>query len=669
MAENMPSNTVPKAIVVRNEFFGEGMAKPDTGTVPSTVRQAAEGTSYHISGRCEGNKDNDDENLSDTSDAAAENSQTIDISTGDEFHTYAIAYICKEQTIRMTKAAVETKNKLKATKTARDNSNDDDIHLARRGSFNNDTETSTFKANDSNMHTQARDPNPMYTQNMNPQPMDAESDVNPNPMYLQSTTELIASPGPGSASIPNPMYTQNMNPQPTYSENDVNPNPMYLQSTMEPIASPGPARNPNPMYTPNATNPSPTHSRNDVNPNPMYLQSTMEPIASPGPARNPSPMYTPNATNPSPTHSRNDVNPNPMYLQSTMEPIASPGPARNPSPMYTPNATNPSPTHSRNDVNPNPMYLQSSPGPTFRSNKSENNPCIQTSADTHQQAFSRPATNNGSEDTQVSLSSQSQPAAVFNNINDANDVLHAVNPNPMYVPNVQHPAAHGGCTRRREIFAVEAAVVLGLFIVAGVFLSLFLSARPPQLPAVSNIPHHKGLSVLTVLYDMSIGPRALPQYPQVARPHVASNTIRAHSLTFTRHDGWKEAEKGPIYTEDLDSFVVAAISHKYLIVSRHGNSVKYNPSGVKIFEFGTYGRGEGQLNSPKGIYLDTSGHIIVANYLNHRVDMFTSQGEFVRTIASIKFPWAVAMGPCGELVVTGPFAYTVTIFPRHMVLP
>ncbi|KAI8513669.1 hypothetical protein Bbelb_079930 [Branchiostoma belcheri] len=303
MAENLPSKTVPNAIVVRNEFFGEGMAKPDTGTLLSTLRQATEGASNHISGRCEENKDNGDEHLSDTSDAAAEYSQTIGIGPG-EFDTYAIAYICKEQSIRMKKTmhAQGTKNKpFHATKTAPDNTNND-----------NDTETSTFKANDSNLHTQARDPNPMYTQNMKPQTM-----------------------------------------------------------------------------------------------------------------------------------------------------------------------------YAANDVNPNPMYLQSSPGPTFKSNKSDDNPCTQTSTDTHQHAFSRPATNNddnhslqpyavtrlqqddeaasmkkdnedsaadmvrgdvewhtASEDTQASPSSQNLPAAASNNVNDANDVLHAPNPNPMYVPNVQQPAAH-----------------------------------------------------------------------------------------------------------------------------------------------------------------------------------------------------------------------------------
>ncbi|KAI8493410.1 hypothetical protein Bbelb_288070 [Branchiostoma belcheri] len=97
--------------------------------------------------------------------------------------------------------------------------------------------------------------------------------------------------------------------------------------------------------------------------------------------------------------------------------------------------------------------------------------------------------------------------------------------------------------------------------------------------------------------------------------------------------------------------------------------LKYNQSRVKIFEFGTDGKAKGQLKSPKGICLDSSGHIILANTGNNRVDMFTSTGEFVRTIVDIKYPWGVAMGPCGELVVTSSYYETVTIIPRHMVHP
>ncbi|KAI8483433.1 hypothetical protein Bbelb_388960 [Branchiostoma belcheri] len=93
----------------------------------------------------------------------------------------------------------------------------------------------------------------------------------------------------------------------------------------------------------------------------------------------------------------------------------------------------------------------------------------------------------------------------------------------------------------------------------------------------------------------------------------------------------------------------------------------YSHSGVKIFEFA----GPGQLKffNYKGICRNKSGNIIVADYNNNRVDMFTSRGEFVRTIANIEKPSGIAMGPDGEMVVTSSsFESTVTIFPRHMVL-
>ncbi|XP_019632295.1 PREDICTED: E3 ubiquitin-protein ligase TRIM71-like [Branchiostoma belcheri] len=122
-------------------------------------------------------------------------------------------------------------------------------------------------------------------------------------------------------------------------------------------------------------------------------------------------------------------------------------------------------------------------------------------------------------------------------------------------------------------------------------------------------------------------------------------------------------------TEEAIRGVTSDKEGNVLLTDWNKSVYKYNTSGVniRVFQFST--RGMGQRNSLRGICLDTSGHIIVASFHNHRVDMFTSQGEFVRTIADIIQPWGVAMGPCGELVVTSPYTNTVTIFPRHMVLP
>eukprot|EP00058_Branchiostoma_floridae_P011902 XP_002597390.1 hypothetical protein BRAFLDRAFT_69331 [Branchiostoma floridae] len=76
----------------------------------------------------------------------------------------------------------------------------------------------------------------------------------------------------------------------------------------------------------------------------------------------------------------------------------------------------------------------------------------------------------------------------------------------------------------------------------------------------------------------------------------------------------------------------------------------YNRLGDKILEFGKFGRDEDQLVVPHGVCVDQLGRIIVANWGKNRVDMFTSRGEFVRTVASIENPWGVTIGPDGQLV-------------------
>ncbi|KAI8495341.1 hypothetical protein Bbelb_267960 [Branchiostoma belcheri] len=721
MAENMPSNTVPKTIFVRNEFLSERMAKPDTGTVSPTFRQAAEGASHHISGRCEGNKDNDDENLSDT---AAENSQTIDIGPGD-FDTYAIAYICKEQTIRMKKAVKETKNKpFQPTKTAPDNTNND-----------NDTETSTFNANDSNIHTQARDPNPIIM-------------------------EPIASLGP--ARDPNPMYTHT-NTSPTHSRNDVNPNPMYLQSSPEPTFKSN-KRDDNPCTQTSADIHQQVFSRpatnNDDN---HYLQPYAvaryqdgdEAASMKIPGDNEDhPCIQPEDQEPSlncdggqpyaaryqedddsgSAASKNRHTASIASKDEVIQPYAAAYMCQGDAGWNTTSRDTQASLSSQNQNQPtaasnNINDVSTSPSSNDVLHALDPNP-MYAAADMCQGDV---GWNTTSGDTQASLSSQNLPAAASNSINAANDVLHALNPNPMYVPNVQHPAAHG-CTRRRVIFAVGAAFVLGLCIVAGVFLWLFLSARLSQLPAVSNTPHHKGCDVKQEKITFGGKGKEPGKFPGNVRVAVSadneifvtvcnwnyqrvqvfsinatylrrfSTVVPGESKTMRPYGVASDVESGylwgvfPVIAMDVrNNKVIVGDLNIIMVFDPNGSRIwssklpteeaimgvtsdkegnvlltdwnkgvyKYNTYGVKIFEFGTCGKG--QSISPRGICVDTSGRIIVANEYNDRVDIFTSQGEFVRSIAGIKFPQAVAMGPCGELVVTS--RYNVIIFPRHMVLP
>ncbi|XP_066275339.1 E3 ubiquitin-protein ligase TRIM32-like [Branchiostoma lanceolatum] len=90
----------------------------------------------------------------------------------------------------------------------------------------------------------------------------------------------------------------------------------------------------------------------------------------------------------------------------------------------------------------------------------------------------------------------------------------------------------------------------------------------------------------------------------------------------------------------------------------------YNREGHRVVRFRI---GTGKGNYPQGICTDSLGNIIVANLDKNRVDMFTSRGEFVRTVARTKPPNGIAIGPDGQLVVTHLERDIITIFPRQTV--
>ena len=91
---------------------------------------------------------------------------------------------------------------------------------------------------------------------------------------------------------------------------------------------------------------------------------------------------------------------------------------------------------------------------------------------------------------------------------------------------------------------------------------------------------------------------------------------------------------------------------------------KFDSSGNFLGEWGTYGFGEGEFCYPYGVAVDAlggqlSGHVYVADTLNHRVQKFDSEGKFLtmwgsKGTADGEFwhPHGVAVGPSGEVFVT-----------------
>lgn len=100
-------------------------------------------------------------------------------------------------------------------------------------------------------------------------------------------------------------------------------------------------------------------------------------------------------------------------------------------------------------------------------------------------------------------------------------------------------------------------------------------------------------------------------------------------------------------------------------------------TGTFLFRFGSYGTADGQFDNPRGLVVDRSGNILVADTGNHRIQVFDSQGNFLSSFGSfgsglgeLAYPVGLGLTPTGDLVVAEPGNHRVQVFdgpppPQH----
>ena len=98
---------------------------------------------------------------------------------------------------------------------------------------------------------------------------------------------------------------------------------------------------------------------------------------------------------------------------------------------------------------------------------------------------------------------------------------------------------------------------------------------------------------------------------------------------------------------------------KLFVSDRDAHLIKvYNSNGRFLYEFGTHGTGDGELNHPTGLAVDKMGHLLVCSLHNHRVQVFTLSGKFVakfgeygKELGQIFSPSSVSVLKNGRIVV------------------
>ena len=95
---------------------------------------------------------------------------------------------------------------------------------------------------------------------------------------------------------------------------------------------------------------------------------------------------------------------------------------------------------------------------------------------------------------------------------------------------------------------------------------------------------------------------------------------------------------------------IALIGDTIYVVSFGNGTVKmYSTEGRFIGGFGSNGNGIRQLSHPYGICTDRKGRVLVADQSNQRIQIFTSQGGFIKTIGCSTHPFDVAVDPEGNI--------------------
>lgn len=82
---------------------------------------------------------------------------------------------------------------------------------------------------------------------------------------------------------------------------------------------------------------------------------------------------------------------------------------------------------------------------------------------------------------------------------------------------------------------------------------------------------------------------------------------------------------------DKPTGVAVSLSGEIYVSDGYGNKRvhKFSPDGKLILSWGEEGTGAGQFALPHGVFLDRQKRVYVADRENHRIQIFTAQGEFI----------------------------------------
>jgi DNA-binding beta-propeller fold protein YncE len=89
---------------------------------------------------------------------------------------------------------------------------------------------------------------------------------------------------------------------------------------------------------------------------------------------------------------------------------------------------------------------------------------------------------------------------------------------------------------------------------------------------------------------------------------------------------------------------------------------KFDRNGAWVKAWGERGTGPGQFNIPHTIASDARGNIYVGDRTNRRIQVFDSDGRFLKQFANVEAPWAICITPAPTQVLYSADANSGKVF-------
>ncbi|MSP13216.1 MAG: hypothetical protein EXR62_09700 [Chloroflexi bacterium] len=137
-----------------------------------------------------------------------------------------------------------------------------------------------------------------------------------------------------------------------------------------------------------------------------------------------------------------------------------------------------------------------------------------------------------------------------------------------------------------------------------------------------------GKDVVLETHYLGVGPDGMVFSPD-PRDHTVRKFTPEGELLMTLGTANQVGEPGMPFNGPT-KVVVTAAGDFFVSDGYNQNRIhRYSPDGKLLYSWGEAGSEPGQLNQPHGMCLDPWGRIMVADRMNHRVQIFTQQGKFL----------------------------------------